>query len=757
MIVPGLAATGLAATAAEIPAVPPGHPRVYVRPSDLPGIRAKLEMPEFARSWQVVQQGAAGGSRKDASPMCSAFLYLVQRDRAQGRRAIDAALTGLAGCTNATHAGRVLDSPFHWAACVYDWCYDLTTAQERQRFVGEFTRLAALHSPWFPATASNCLAVVGHDSEGWLLTGQLPAGVAIHDEDRTMYDAAARLFLDTFVPPRNYHYAGHAHHQGAHYNTRLVYDLAAAWLFRRLGAGDVFSREQQFVPYEILYCLRPDGEQLRRGDATVTGRAGRKRAIMILAGAYYEDPILAGAAQGDLFLAQCAPMEEVFDLLFRPPGLATRPLADLPQAKFFPPPIGELAARTGWTIAPDSPDVLVHMRLGGTFFGNHQKRDMGTFQVFYRAPLAIASGFYGGYGNAHWRYAHETLAGNGLLIHDPRQQPAPKQVDTGGQIVPPGGDHPLDLAMLRSGGYEQGIVTAQAFGPDPRQPEYAFIAGDITRAYAPRAERVTRAMVTLFTGEARSPAVLVVHDRVVVAAADFRKTWLLHTLEKPAVAPDGAAAVCDGPAAASGGPRGGLRVRSFLPADARLRTVGGPGREFWSDVTGTNYPPVPDGRQVEVGAWRLEITPAQARRDDTFLTALVVADAGADGVPEPRLITGDGAVGVAFRDRAVLFADGDAPATRLTFVLDGPAESRILICGLAAGPWRVTRDGREQPPVAAVPATSDSLHLDGGPGRYILERGPAAAAVRLAAGASGRRRRRHREQRLLEEGRREKP
>jgi hypothetical protein len=110
-----------------------------------------------------------------------------------------------------------------------------------------------------------------------------------------MYDVAARLFFDTFVPPRNYHYAGHAHYQGAHYNTRLVYDLGAAWLFRRLGAGDVFSREQQFVPYEILYCLRPDGERLQRGDASTTGRSGRKRAIMILAGAYYEDPILAGA------------------------------------------------------------------------------------------------------------------------------------------------------------------------------------------------------------------------------------------------------------------------------------------------------------------------------------------------------------------------------------------------------------------------------------------------------------------------------
>lgn len=111
----------------NIPAVPAGHPRVYVRTNDLPGIRAKLAMPEFARAWERVQRGAADGAVGEANPLCNAFIYLVQGDRAQGRRAIEGALAGLKASTNTTDAARTVMAPMHWASCVYDWCFDLLT------------------------------------------------------------------------------------------------------------------------------------------------------------------------------------------------------------------------------------------------------------------------------------------------------------------------------------------------------------------------------------------------------------------------------------------------------------------------------------------------------------------------------------------------------------------------------------------------------------------------------------------------------
>lgn len=728
LLLGALAAGAVEPVAPAVPPVPEGHPRVYVRPADLPAIRAKLDLPEFSHSWETIRRAADDDGSGRSAPMAGAFLYLVQGDRVRGRRAAENMLSALAASTNQTEAGRVLDSPFHWAACVYDWCYDLLTPEEKQAAVKEFERIAGLHSPGYPA-GDRCLAVVGHDSEGWLLTGQLPAGVAIYDENRTMYDAAASLFLRKYVPPRNYHYAGHSHHQGSHYSTRLVYDLSAAWLFRRLGAGDVFSRDLRFVPYENVYCLRPDGEQVRRGDSTSTGSSGRKRAIMILAAAYFEDPVLLGMAQGGYFSASCKPMEEVFDLLFRPAGLAPRPMVELPTAKLFPAPIGDMVARTGWTLGPDSRDVIVYMRLGGTFFGNHQKRDMGTFQIYYRGPLAIASGSYeGGYGTPHWLYAHETLASNGLLIFDPEEETNRRQIRAGGQMVPRGQDHPRDLEALLTRGYEQGDITGYGMGPDPRRPEYACLAGDITRAYGPKAERVTRSMATLFTGDPRCPAVLVVYDHVVAAKEEFRKTWLLHTLQEPVIEERGATVVCDGPTPDGKGTHGGkLHVRSLLPRDAAMRTVGGPGREFWVESAATNFAVGPDVHPVEAGAWRLEISPGAPRREDEFLTVLTVMDAETTGAPPAarRIESGD-AVGVSILGRTVMFGRRSGAASRLSFALDG--EGPLVVCGVEDGRWRVMRDGRDQEEPRHLEAGSGTLHLSGVRGRYVLERVDTAAA-----------------------------
>jgi heparin/heparan-sulfate lyase len=713
--------------AVRVPAVPAGHPRVYVRTNDLPGIRAKLALPEFTNSWDRVRRGAEDGFRGDSGAMCRAFLYLVKGDRDQGRRAIEMALSDLRQCRDKKNGARVIDNPFHEAACVYDWCYELLTPGEQKAFIAEFERIAALHSPWYPAVTNECLAVVGHDSEGWLLTGQLPVGVAIHDENPAMYEAAARLFVDKYIPPRNYHYASHSHHQGSHYGTRLVYDLAAAWLFRRMGAGDVFSRDQQFVPYAWIYHLRPDGEQIQRGENSSSGRSGRKRMNMNMAAAYYEDPILEGMAQGGYFNPQCSPMEEVFDLLFRPASLATRPMSELPAAKFFPEPMGEMAARTGWTMGPDSRDVIVHMRIGGTFFGNHQKRDMGTFQIYYRGPLAVSSGYYGAYGDAHWRYAHETLASNGLLIFDPDETLGKKQINAGGQIIPNNGeDHPEDLETIMNGGYEQGKVMLHAFGPDPLRPEYAFIAGDITKAYGPKAECVTRSMATLFTGDARYPAVLVLFDRVVAAKPTFAKTWLLHAFLEPVLDGDGATIVGTGPAA-----RGGqLHLRSLLPEGAVMRKIGGPGKEFWVDSVATNYAiPKTSKPPVEAGAWRVEIAPSLPQREDVFLTVLAVMDVG---TPAPAAVRIDGSnvVGVALLNRAVLFARGAEPATRVSFAWDGVAEGRILVCNVAPGTWRVELDGREQSARLSVSAEAGSLYFHCSAGRYVLERAATAEDVK---------------------------
>jgi len=696
-----------------LPKVPEGHPRVYVRPGDIAAIRAKLELPEFAAAWKVVREEAAKEVKSRNGPFCRAFVYLVQGERDVGRRAIEETLAMLPKVTDA----RTVDMPMHWAACVYDWCYALLNKEEKAAFIAEFKRIAASHEPGFPAKPDEH-SIVGHGTEGWLLTAQLPAGVAIHDEDQEMYTAGAKLFFTRFVEARNYWYASHMHHQGDHYATRLIYDLCAAWLFRRIGAGDVLSREQQFLPYEPLYNLRPDGQQIKRGDSGNDQRTGRKHSIMMFGGSYYRDPFVLDALEKQYFTHQLPIFHEVFDLLLRPAGIKTRPLADLPQSKYFDEPMGEMVARTGWSMGKESRDALVYMRLGGTYFGNHQKRDMGTFQIYYRGGLAIASGMYNLYGRPHWTcYYHQTLSSNALLIYDPAEPVGRiRKIKDGGQIIPDNeADHPISLDALLTRGYVMGKVTGHAFGPDAMRPEYNYLSGNITKAYGEKVALVTRSMAVLRTDDDARPCVFVVFDRVIAKNKEFKKTWLLHSVQEPELGERRFVVRRD-----QDGYGGKLDVRLLLPEKAALKKIGGPGKEFWVESTQQNYLEKADGPFVEPGAWRVEISPESQSEKDLFLNVLTPMDADAPHDHEVERLNDGAWSGAWTLGRAVLFHHQPEPQAQAAFKLSRAA--KILVCGLAPGWWRVACDGKELHARVPVPASAACLYFEAGAGQVELKR-----------------------------------
>ena len=708
---------------AQIPAVPEGHPRVYVRAADLPGIKAKLETPEFAALWDDV--------RNSKTPVCKAFVYLVNGDEAAGRQAVTDILAQL----NTSDDARRFDVPMHNGAIIYDWCYALLSETEKNEFIAEFERIAGLHSPGYPAEMVSD-AVVGHVTEGWLMTGQLPAGVAVYDESKTMYDAAAALFFDKFVGVRDFLYFAHMHHQGDSYGAgRFVFDQAASWLFCKMGAGDVLSTQQQFVPYQFIYNLRPDGQQMRSGDTYDEVGKG-KRFMMMLTGAYYEDPFLLTQARFDYFY-ESSDLDKVMELVLMPAGADRRPISELPAAKFFPPPMGELVARTGWKLGIDSDDAVIRMRIGGTFFGNHQHNDFGIFQIYYRGSLAISSGVYegenSGYDSEHWKnYYHQTIAHNGLLIFDPAEEIKYHNNPTandGGQRWPKDvGYNPKDLEDLLSDDFHVADVTAHQTGPDDSLPDYAYISGDITRAYSQdKATLVTRSMVTLNTFDSEFPASLVVFDRLASKDAALKKTWLLHSIQEPSVDDRTVTIINDGASWNDEGDYGGkLELRSLLPASATISTVGGPGREFWIESTLTNYATTKDGA-AEPGAWRVEISPQNPNLSDSFLNVMTVMDATTSSRPPVTLADGETHVGAAILDRAVLFGKEATLYDNARFTLTGAGDKKILVCDLEAGSWKVEKDDHVIE-YGVVSKDGTCLYFKGDAGDYALEPGSSPDA-----------------------------
>jgi|CXWL01.1.fsa_nt_gi heparin/heparan-sulfate lyase len=694
----------------QMPAVPSDHPRVYVRPSDVRVIRARIGMPEFLPAWKDVHSATTD---PESGYLFRAFVYLVTGDPGQGRRAIDGALAALLATTD----GRTFGSPFHFGALVYDWCYDLLSEHDKQVFIRHFERLADSHAPGYPASLE-APALAGHGVEGWLLTGQLPAGLAIYDESPILFQAASRLFLAQFRPALNFQYTGHGHSQGDSYSSRFLHDQAASWLFRRIGAGDILSREQHFVPYQVVYNLRPDGQQMRRGDTfDDAGTHLSKWMAMLLTAFYYEDPYLFGLAR-DRMPQEGRAFASLFTLLFKPDRLQARPLGDLPRSKFFPHPIGEMVTRTGWTLGADSKDAVMTMRIGNYFFGNHQHKDFGSFQIYYRGALAIASGAYegdnGAYATEHWQhYYHQTIAHNGLLVLDPTEG---LPVNDGGQRGPNGGnDHPRNLRMLTTHDYEMGNVLAHEIGPDSSSPDYSYLSGDITRAYSNKVDRVTRSMVALNFHDLVYPASLVILDRVTATDPSFKKTWLLHTVQEPKIEGQRVTVAFN-----QQGPSGKLVVDALLPAQARIAMIGGPGREFWIESAQKNFA-TSKAKPAEPGAWRVEVSPSRPRKDDLFLHVLTVMDGEVATGPDVHRIEGTDLVGARVRDRTVLFSRQGTLLAQAELTIDGPDQMKVLICDLLPGAWAIF--DREQALVAKGQATEAGTcgYFTVPPGEYGLK------------------------------------
>jgi heparin/heparan-sulfate lyase len=705
--------------AADVPSVPNEHPRVYLRASDLDAIRARLNGP-LSSTWDRVR-----GSNDCVS---LALRYLIDNDVDAGHSAIDQARSTVSGCSNA----REVTNGQHQATIVYDWCYPLLTADDKSFFISQFKRVAGLHAPGYPAASpsQSGSAIVGHDTEGWTL-GQVTGGIAIHDEETEMWSAASDNVFNYFFPVRNFFYPAHMHHQGdAYIGERFAPDLYYLWLFHRMGAGKVFVDEAQYVAYQVLYNVRPDLPpiQMRSGDSyDPNGDSPNKRRMLMLAGSFYQDPYLLWFHDNVPYSGPGS-FDRAMSAIFRP-DIQTRPVSELPTTMFFPDPMGEMVVRTGWDLSGTaSPDAVIQMRIGGYFFGNHQHKDFGTFQVYYKGPLAIMTGVYQGdnsdYGSDHWEdYYHDVISKNGLLIYDPSESPS-RGVNSGGQRWPNGGqDHPSMLNDLQTKGYRMGQVTAHEFGPSLQTPVYNYIAGDITAAYASqKADKITRSMVTMNTGNATYPAVLTVFDRVESVDPSFQKFWLIHSLQEPEVSGRRIAIVRTGQTfTGNGNYNGKLDVQSLLPENADLTKVGGPGKECWIgfDVN-RNYNTGPTQWEggSEIGAWRVEVTPSDQQTSARFLHVMTVMDNGTDGPSAARIDAGEH-VGAQILNQVVLFGKDNDQLVSAQFEIGGSGQQNVLVCDLHPGTWNISRNGTSS---GEALATSDGrcIYFQGQPGSYEL-------------------------------------
>ena len=375
-----------------------------------------------------------------------------------------------------------------------------------------------------------------------------------------------------------------------------------------------------------------------------------------------------------------------------------------------------MVARTGWEDGFDSPAVVADMKINEYWFANHQHLDAGSFQIYYKGALANDTGYYQAYrtstsdksnngntdyGSAHFsNYHRRTIAHNAMLVYDPNE-PATNfggGVNDGGQRMPNNGSETKTLSDLLdpAKGYKVGEILGHEFGPDPIEPNYSYLKGDIADAYSDKVKNYERSFMFLNLKDDDHPAAILVFDRVISSNKDFQKMWLCHGLSEPTVS--GNRTVFTDTRESKGDKYNGkLTIDTLLPAadNTVINTVGGTGKEHW--VFGTNYEgrPLPGGTN-EGGGWRVEISPKTASEQDYFLNVLQVGDAdGAEALPV-TLIETDKVAGAVVADRVVVFGkDRDRTKDDVTFSFTGDGTFEITAADLQAGTWTVKKDGAD--------------------------------------------------------------
>ncbi len=727
------------------PVLPPAeHPRLFVRASDLDEIRSNLAEAEVKEAWDRMLDAAeqsytgmlpapiSGKNNMNEAIMktiqAKALLYLLQEDETSGEQAVSMMSNYLDTAVFPLYNYRPIGETLTLGSIVYDWCYPLMTPEQRSHFIQRFVAIAEGMEIGFPPIEQG--AVVGHGSEAQLMRDQLSVGIAVYDENPAIYNIVAGRFFAEYVEPRNYVYPSNAQHQGDSYGPyRYQWDVFASWIFKRMGAGNVFNSNQQMTPYEWIYARRPDGQLMRNGDTFQSGRPfgeyWSEPMPNMLPASYYSDSYLKNE-----FLRQDrynkSSKEDLWLILFDNPQLVTMNEQTLPLTKYFSEPSGQMTARTGWAGGIQSSTVVATMKVGTTWFANHQHLDAGQFQLYYKGGLAIDSGIYeginGGYYGAHdLNYNKRTIAHNTMLVYDPNET-FPADSNDGGQRFVGDGNEPATINDLDN--YKVADVVKHQFGPDAVTPDYSYIKGDLTDAYSSKMEDFKRSFVFLNLKNDEHPAALIVFDKVTSADANFKKTWLLHSENEPDISGDTVTLE-----RTENGYNGKLVNRTLLPSseNAEITKIGGAGNEFFVD--GVNYPQEPWSEDsTEAGAWRVEVSPKNKAETDVFLNVMQVMDAVGGPVPlATESIISNEMVGVKIEDRAVLFSKTGVDITS-TASFELPASNqdvRVLVTDLSTGYWTVTKAGDPSSVEYEVTPDEGTLYFAANTGgTYTLQHSP---------------------------------
>ena len=720
------------------------HPRLFLNSTTLPEIRRNLMLPDDKTNIRILDHFRATIPNDCVLPAAKfqgtnttvdldnvhnfndsyleriqikALAYLVTEDPYYGYEAIlylKNYIKSLDIVKIASDQCRQYGAVMCTAAIVYDWCYDLLTDLDKEQIIAGVencicrgkNEAGAKMEVGFPPSGQG--VVSGHGSERQILRDYLAFATAIYGDNDSWWDYIAARVCNDYAPMRNYYYQSGMVHQGTGYIAgRYISDLFSAWIMKVATGADLYEG-QDTVTRSLLGLECAPGKLFNDGDKTGDAIAASTYLHLAYITAYLEsDPTLL--AQANHLLGD-ETFSDNYNYLSSVLFAAVRGLSDIKPAEdryegmeliqYNGAPLGQYVIRSAWN-SEDSAAVL--MRIKERTTANHEHLDAGTFEIYYKGALTTDGGVYNNYGHEHTQYFHHaTISHNGLIIYNPNLASNDKGWYSGGQRRL--GETSTLNGWLNSN-YDTGLVTGRQHGyadEDKTSPLYAYIAGDITKAYAAdTVNYVGRRMLTVYTGDEDYPMAFFVYDDITSDKKTFKKTFLLQ------ISSDVAPEIDEEEQTVTTEHDGGKLILTCLSEDVKIEGIGGRGvneKGNYSAAKSQNYmingkqlSPKSDG--VDDGHWgRVEISNAKDVDTISFLNVITVTDAGNKKTPTVRdLNSAVGVEGAVFDKKIVaIFATSRERATEeLSFDVSGSSSMSYYVSGVAEGEWTVTVDGDE--------------------------------------------------------------
>ena len=713
--------------------VRPTHPRILFNEDDLPRLKQRIA-GSHATEWANLLSGCEGALAKTSATMAAAdsnykyaralaFAGLLGGDSRFRTKAIEIVLE----CARlGASGGDSIDLRWRLVAMasVYDWLHSYISDSARSTLKSAMMSLSSTL-----ASMCNDKEYVWGMSHGYqrpmllaalALYGDVPEAAA--DLDRIVSD-----YRDGYLATwRNYGDQGGTVKGWAYCTWTLDMEVDVLASLKSGTSLDWFQNEAWFeklVDWQAI-GLRGDGTFSRSGDSNVfEGVSSRDWIYALSVVHHYRSPRAKWFADKASELNGQWSILNVYDILWDDPSIVPEKPSISPCQLFRTP--GQVVLRSSW----DQDAVVATFRSAMDYTLGHTHRDNNSFTIFYKGGLAIDAGYYDTFSSSHNRnYYSRTVAHNSILVYDPAEKyvvRGQEYVNDGGQrwlvsgvdipsAPPPHVKYVLDPQY----GYQAGGVVVFE-----DTDEFTYTLGDAAPSYSRSKLRVfDRHFLWLKSVAGAAHPVVAVLDQVESPSDSLKKTYLLHTQNRPEV---------QGTLVTAANKGGVLYQQTLLPRSPRIELVGGSGKEYW--VGGQNYPPSEALSALdEAGSYRVEVSPSVPAMADRFLHVLHATDAGSPALPA-TLVDTPTMTGVKVGDWIVLFGVRRRGTANVSYAFDEETVKHLLVGMVPNVTYDVLLNGEKKAQVFAsargtvrfdsqgsgqievVPASTESVASSGSP------------------------------------------